>query len=459
MNGQSTDSKAVRAGVALGSNVGTRRWFLRTARESLAALPGVSGPLLSSRVYETAPIGCPPGSGTFLNAVVEITWEGGDPRKLLEDLHALERAFGRPETAGRERNAPRALDLDLLYVEGVTLAEPELTLPHPRLAEREFVLRPLADIRPELVLPGQSQAVSALLERVRGSQGVAERAQGWYLAEPRLLPGPDELEGAPLAATLGNFQRAKLEGRRLATLTAMDFPTGRLVDEGGLDLILVGDSLGMVSLGYPDTVSVTLDDMLRHTAAVRRGVSKTLLVADLPYNTYETPAQALANAARLLEEGGADAVKLEGGRRRAGAIAAITQAGYPLLAHLGMLPQRVREEGGYRVKGRTTEEAAALMEDSLAVQEAGAFGIVLELVLPAVAEEITRKLRIPTIGIGSGKVCDGEILVTSDLTGAFPWFVPKFAKQFGDVTGQIRGAVQAWKNHVEGAGPTTKSPS
>ena len=450
MNGQSTDSQLVRAGIALGSNVGTRRWFLRTARESLAALPGVSGPLLSSRVYETAPIGCPPGAGHFLNAVVEITWEGSDPRKLLEDLQALERALGRAPEESRERNSPRSLDLDLLYIEGVTSVEAELTLPHPRLAEREFVLRPLADIRPDLVLPGQEETVSVLLEKVRGTQGVAERAQGWYLAEPRLLPESTELEGAPLATALGNFQQAKQQGRRLATLTATDFPSGRLVDDGGLDLVLVGDSLGMVTLGYPDTVSVTLDDMVRHTAAVRRGVSRTLLVADLPYNTYETPAQALAAAARLLEEGGADAVKLEGGRGRVDGIRAITQCGYPLLAHLGMLPQRVRLEGGYRVKGRTPEEAAKLMDDSLAVQEAGAFGIVLELVLPAVAEEITHKLRIPTIGIGSGRVCDGEILVTSDLVGAFPWFVPRFAKQFGDVAGQVRNAVQAWKNHVGG---------
>jgi 3-methyl-2-oxobutanoate hydroxymethyltransferase len=439
-----------RAGIALGSNAGTRRWFLRSARESLAALPGVAGPVLSSRVYETAPVDCPPGAGDFLNAVVEIGWAGGDARALLEDLQALERAFGRAPAGERGRNEPRTLDLDLLYIEGVELGDAELALPHPRLAEREFVLRPLADIRPEVVLPGQSATVAELFEKVRGTQGVAERGQGWYLAEPRILPGPEELEGAPLAPALGNLAAAKREGRRLATLTATDFATGRLVDEGGVDLILVGDSLGMVALGFADTVSVTLEDMVRHTAAVRRGAANTLVVADLPYNTYETAEQAVESAARLIEEGGADAVKLEGGRARAEAVREITRRGYPLLAHLGMLPQRVRLEGGYRVKGRTPEEAAALLEDALAVQEAGAFGIVLELVLPAVAEEITHKLRIPTIGIGSGTVCDGEILVTADLVGGFPWFVPRFAKQFGDVAGQIRQAVRAWKTHVGG---------
>lgn len=442
----------LRVGIALGSNQGPRRWLLRTARESLAALPGVTGPVLSSHVYETAPINCPPGSGAFLNAVVEIGWEGGAENlpALRQDLEALETALGRAPAEGRELHAPRTIDLDMLYAGDLELDSADLTLPHPRLAEREFVLRPLADIRPDLVLPGRAEegTIAVLFQALAGTQGIAARPQGWYLAEPRLPAGPEEAEGVNLATALGSLNVAKREGRRLATLTATDFPTGRLLDEGGLDLILVGDSLGMVSLGFPDTVDVTLDDMIRHTAAVRRGVRNTLLVADLPYHTYETPEQALRSAERLLEEGGADAVKLEGGSARAGAIRAIAQRGFPLLAHLGMLPQRVREEGGYKVKGRTPESAAALMADALAVQEAGAFGIVLELVLPTVAEDITRKLRIPTIGIGSGQVCDGEILVTADLVGAFPWFVPKFATRHADVAGQIRQAVVAWKAQV-----------
>jgi 3-methyl-2-oxobutanoate hydroxymethyltransferase len=239
------------------------------------------------------------------------------------------------------------------------------------------------------------------------------------------------------------FIDLKRRGRPLATLTAADYPTARLLDGAGLDLILVGDSLGMVELGYVDTTEVTLEDMLHHTRAVRRGVTRTPLAADLPYRTYDTPAQALATA-RDLMEAGADLVKLEGGVSHLPQVRALLEAGIPLIGHIGMLPQSVREEGGYKKKGRTPEQARALMDDGLALEAAGVAAIVIEDVVASVATDISRHVACPTIGIGSGSGCDGQILVTADLIGAFPWFRPPFAQARADVAGEIERAVSAY---------------
>src|SRR5947209_3067592 len=211
-----------------------------------------------------------------------------------------------------------------------------------------------------------------------------------------------------------DFREKKRRGERLTALTAYDYPTARLLDESGIDVILVGDSLGMVVLGYDDTTEVTLDQMLHHTAAVARGVTRALVVADLPIHTYDTPDQALRSGRQLMAVG-AQAVKLEGGVSHVPQIEAIVDAGIPLMAHIGMLPQSVREEGGYKVKGRTPAEADALLLDAKAVEAAGAFAIVLEIVAADTARQISAALQIPTIGIGSGDGCDGEILVTHDL--------------------------------------------
>jgi 3-methyl-2-oxobutanoate hydroxymethyltransferase len=239
----------------------------------------------------------------------------------------------------------------------------------------------------------------------------------------------------------------KPAGRKIAALTAYDYPTARLLDESGIDMILVGDSLGMVVLGFPDTTSVTMDQMVHHTAAAARGVKDALVVGDLPIGSYSTPGEAVANSRRLIEAG-ADAVKLEGAGIEQ--ITAIVQAGIPLVGHLGMLPQRVREEGGYHVKGKTPVEAAALLAQARAVEAAGAFAVVLELVQVGVAAEISRSIAIPTIGIGSGPGCDGQVLVTHDLIGLFPWFRPKFATAEADVAGQIRAAVEAYRQRIQG---------
>lgn len=242
-----------------------------------------------------------------------------------------------------------------------------------------------------------------------------------------------------------------MKGRqRIAALTAYDYPMARLLDEAGIPLILVGDSLGMVALGYPDTTSVTMEEMEHHTRAAARAKPRALLASDLPYRAYDDPETALRNAQRLVKAG-ADAVKAEGGRKILPQVKAIVEAGIPFLGHLGMLPQNVVEEGGYRIKGKTESEREALLADAKALAEAGAFAIVLELVTHPVAREISQAIAIPTIGIGSGPECDGQILVTLDLLGLFPWFTPRFVKPQLNAAEQMRAVVQSWKNSLNPA--------
>lgn len=246
------------------------------------------------------------------------------------------------------------------------------------------------------------------------------------------------------------FRSMKARGEKLAVLTAYDYPTARLLDEAGIDLVLVGDSVGTVMLGYPDTTHVTLEEMLHHTRAVRRAVQRAPVVADLPFGTYASPGQALENAHRLVEAG-ADAVKLEGGLPQFAQISAIVRAGIPLMAHIGMLPQSIREEGRYRVKGKTAEDAERLIDDARAVQEAGAFSVVLELVKSETAAAIGQAIAIPTIGIGAGSACDGQVLVTPDLVGQFPWFTPRHVKPKASVAEEIRRAVAEYLSETRGA--------
>jgi 3-methyl-2-oxobutanoate hydroxymethyltransferase len=223
-----------------------------------------------------------------------------------------------------------------------------------------------------------------------------------------------------------SFRERKAGGGKFAMLTAYDYPMARLLDECRVDLVLVGDSLGMVVLGYPDTTSVTMEHMVHHCRAVVRGVKTAFIVADLPIGSVDTPELAVQNA-RQLHEAGAHGVKLEGGVSRCREIAAIVAAGIPVMGHIGMLPQRVLVEGGYKIKGKTPNEAEQLYTDAVAVEKAGAFAVVMELVRPEVARKITATVTIPTIGIGSGPDCDGQVLVVHDLVGLFPWFTPKFA--------------------------------
>lgn len=239
--------------------------------------------------------------------------------------------------------------------------------------------------------------------------------------------------------------------RPVAALTAYDYPMARLLDEAGIPLILVGDSLGMMVLGYPNTTHVTMADMEHHVRAVSRANPRGLIVADLPYRSYETPVEAVANARRLIQAG-AEAVKAEGGLAIIDSVRAIVADGIPFMGHLGMLPQHVVEEGGYRIKGKDAIGLKSLIADAVALDHAGAFSMVLELVAPAAAREITLAVGVPTIGIGSRSRCDGQILVTHDIVGTFPWFTPKFVVPKANCGQQMRAAFTEWRLSVEQQG-------
>jgi 3-methyl-2-oxobutanoate hydroxymethyltransferase len=247
--------------------------------------------------------------------------------------------------------------------------------------------------------------------------------------------------------TAEDIRAMKQRGKKVAALTAYDYPMARMLDEAGVDLLLVGDSVGMVVLGYSDTTFVTMEEMEHHVRAAARAKPRALLAADLPYMSYDTVEEAVQNARRLVLAG-AEAVKAEGGRSIEPQVRAIVAEGIPFLGHLGMLPQHVREEGGYRIKGKVETERQSLLEDARSLEDAGAFGIVLELVTKTVAGELTRSVPIPTIGIGSGQECDGQILVTHDLLGTFPWFTPRFVKPKMNGAEQMRAAVEEWKKSL-----------
>ena len=254
-----------------------------------------------------------------------------------------------------------------------------------------------------------------------------------------------------MLTSLAELPQRKAHGPRLAVLTAYDYPTARMLDEAGVDLLLVGDSLGMVVLGLPDTTGVTMEMMLHHTTAVCRGVQRAPVMADLPFSSYHTPEQAVANARRLLDCG-ATCVKLEGGVSMLPQVQAIIAAGIPFVGHIGMLPQSVKEEGGYKKKGKTTESIDHLLADAQALDQAGAVAIVLESIVPAVATQITHLVKASTIGIGAGTGTDGQVLVTPDLLGSFPWFRPPFAKARADVAGETLRAVRDYMAAVRTAG-------
>jgi 3-methyl-2-oxobutanoate hydroxymethyltransferase len=255
--------------------------------------------------------------------------------------------------------------------------------------------------------------------------------------------------------TLNDFLRMKKDGEKIVMLTAYDYPSARLAEEAGVDVILVGDSLGMVVLGYDSTVPVTMADMTHHTRAVRRGARETFVITDMPFLSYQiSPAQALENAGRLVQDGGCEAVKVEGGEEIAAQVRALTRAGIPVCAHVGLTPQSATALSGYKVQGRTAEAANKLLRDALALEEAGAFMIVLECIPVQVAQLVSGRLSIPTIGIGAGAACDGQVLVWHDTLGMFDRFTPKFVKKFETLGVKAREAVGAYAREVrEGTFP------
>lgn len=255
--------------------------------------------------------------------------------------------------------------------------------------------------------------------------------------------------------TVVTFQEAKQKGEKLSMLTAYDYSTAKLIDEAGVNAILVGDSLGMVVLGYEDTLSVTMEDMIHHSAAVARGIKDTLLITDMPFMSYQTSVyDAVVNAGRLVKEGRAQAVKLEGGKEVCPQIRAIVNASIPVCAHLGLTPQSVNAFGGFKVQGKGEAAAQKLLDEARAVEEAGAFALVLECVPKALAEKITETVHIPTIGIGAGAGCDGQILVYQDMLGMFSDFTPKFVKRYANIGEAMKNAFQSYIEEVaEGVFP------
>jgi|YNPNPStandDraft_1061719.scaffolds.fasta_scaffold22874_3 3-methyl-2-oxobutanoate hydroxymethyltransferase len=250
--------------------------------------------------------------------------------------------------------------------------------------------------------------------------------------------------------TIRDLQAMKERGEKIAMLTAYDFATARLLDAAGVPLLLVGDSLGMVVLGYDSTIPVTLEEMLHHTRAVVRGTQRALVVGDMPFMTYHiTESEALRNAARFLQEAGAQAVKLEGGGPRVATVQRIVESGIPVMGHLGLTPQSVHQLGGFRAQAKSAEEARCLLEDALRLEDAGAFALVLECIPAELAAVVSQRLRIPTIGIGAGPDCDGQVQVIHDLLGLIADFVPKHAKRYAHLAPVIQEAVQTYLAEVQ----------
>ena len=251
--------------------------------------------------------------------------------------------------------------------------------------------------------------------------------------------------------TVVTFMEAKKKGEKLSMLTAYDYSTAKLIDGAGINAILVGDSLGNVVLGYENTISVTMEDMIHHGRAVARGIKNSLLVIDMPFMSYQTSVyDAVMNAGRLMKEGMAHAVKLEGGIEVCDKVKAITQAGIPVMGHLGLTPQSIHAFGGHKVQGKDEIAARKLIENAKALQEAGAFSVVLECVPAKLAEIVTQTVDIPTIGIGAGKGCDGQVLVYADAIGMFNDFKPKFVKQFGQIGAAMTDAFRKYDEEVKG---------
>ena len=250
--------------------------------------------------------------------------------------------------------------------------------------------------------------------------------------------------------TILDFKKAKENNERISMLTAYDYSSAKLIDEAGIDAILIGDSLGMVSLGYEDTLSVTMEDMIHHTKAVARATKNALVVADLPFMSYQTSVyDAVYNAGRLIKEGRAHAVKLEGGIEMCDRIEAIVKSSIPVMAHIGLTPQSLNALGGFKVQGKDEKAAKALIEAAKAVEKAGAFAVVLECVPAKLAEIVTKELNIPTIGIGAGAQCDGQVLVYQDMIGMFSGFTPKFVKRYANIGDMMKEAFEEYNKEVK----------
>lgn len=429
---------ARQAFIGLGSNLDDPVAQLDRALAALDAGAGIRVAGVSS-FYRTEPWG-DTAQPAFVNAVARLE-TALSPEALLDALASIEAAAGRSRA---RRWGPRTLDLDLLVFDDLRSDDPGLTLPHPRLHERAFVLVPLAELAPALEIPGRGPVRELLA-------GIADAGVERLIRQPGILEkrGMSTTEARTAPVSVPQLRKMKSEGQRITMLTCYDATFALAMDRAGVDTVLVGDSLGMVVQGHGSTLPVTVDHIVYHSAAVARGLTHALLVADMPFLSYAMPERALDTAHRLMGEGGAAMVKLEGAGPMLESIRVLAERDVPVCAHLGLTPQSVMKLGGFRVQGREEAAARRLRADALAVQEAGAAMLVLECVPRALATEVTRSLDIPVIGIGAGVGCDGQVLVMHDLLGLRgPHRTPRFVKDFLAGTDSIEGAFSAYLQAV-----------
>lgn len=391
--------------LVLGSNVGDRRAYLEKAIHGIQKLGEV---LRSTEIIETWPI-LIRAQARFLNQGLLLKTKKA-PGELLEALLDLEKNIGRVH---RMKNGPREIDIDIVWSSTGSLIEPNLKIPHPFNRAREWVRRFIAELKGDAVDP----EVGLQFSRIQGTS----------------------------IMNIHDFKKKKEAKEKITVVTCYDHIFARLVQRTSIDAILVGDSLGNVIQGNPNTLAVTVDDMIYHARAVRRGAPQAFLVVDLPFMSYQASVEdALRNAGRILKETGADAVKLEGGAQVEAQVRALTESGVPVMGHLGLTPQSVLALGGYKVQGKDSAVQERMLNDAKLLQSAGAFALVLEMVPQSLAHEISQNLEIPTIGIGAGKDVDGQVLVLTDLLGLDPDFTPRFARHFAELSQSVLRALEGF---------------
>ena len=395
--------------LALGSNVGDRQGNLLRVRQGIAAFAEI---LAESTILETWPI-LIRAQGRFLNQAVRVASDL-NPSEMLKAVLTLEQSIGRKK---RVKNGPREIDIDLVWCSLGKVDAPGLTIPHPYNRAREWVRQFMRELKADAV--------------------DTETGVNWSKIQGRSV------------MNVHDFTKKKAAGEKITMVTCYDFAFARLIARTSVDAILVGDSLGNVIQGQPNTIPVTVDDMIYHGRIVRRGAAQAFIVVDMPFMSYQTSVEdALKNAGRIIKETGADAVKLEGGANIAAQVKALVESGIPVMGHLGLTPQSLLAFGGYKVQGKTSAAAQKLVDDAKLLQQSGAFGIVLEMIPAPLTEAVVKNLDIPLIGIGAGNKADGQVLVLNDLLGLDPDFAPKFVRKYADLSSSVLSALEGYAADV-----------
>lgn len=395
--------------LALGSNVGDRSHHLKQARDGIAAFAEI---LQESSVLETWPI-LIRAQGRFLNQAVRVASPLG-PADMLQAVLALELSIGRKK---RIKNGPREIDIDIAWCSLGKINLPGLRIPHPYNRAREWIRQ--------------------FMQELKADSTDTETGVAWSQIRGRSV------------MNVHDFSRKKALGEKITVVTCYDYAFARLIARTSLDAILVGDSLGNVIQGQPNTIPVTVDDMVYHGRIVRRGAPQAFIVVDMPFMSYQTGVEdTLKNAGRIIKETGADAVKLEGGANITTQVRALTESGIPVMGHLGLTPQSLLAFGGYKVQGKTDAAAQKLIDDAKQLEASGAFAIVLEMIPSLLAGQVSKALQIPTIGIGASDKADGQVLVLNDLLGLDPDFAPKFVRKYADLSSSVLSALENYAADV-----------